>query len=233
MRIFFLALPLFLGPFRAPDNPVVFLVCSWWWASWPFTSLNSWVSWIHKPLWFAPLQIRDLINSCWATANDIYRKKGAAILRLREFWVSQSFRENQKKCGKKPLKWGARPQQESAHQKPIDILEGLLLKMGIDRNSEPHHPIGQSTSFSPPSPPINTQTTTLPQKKEQIAKLCTLDSPFIKQEQKKTAPKNPGAPGAPQGHFECERQYHFFLHFSPKLKTPPPSLVHPTITKIG
>ena len=83
--------------------------------------------------------------------------------------------------------------------------------MGIDRNSEPHHPIGQSTSFSPPSPPINTQTTTLPQKKEQIAKLCTLDSPFIKQEQKKTAPKNPGAPGAPQGHFECERQYERFL----------------------
>ena len=33
VRIFFLALPLFLGPFRAPDNPVVFLVCSWWWAS--------------------------------------------------------------------------------------------------------------------------------------------------------------------------------------------------------
>ena len=98
-----------------------------------------------------------------------------------------------------------------------------MLKMGIDRNSEPHHPIGQSTSFSPPSPPINTQTTTLPQKKEQIAKLCTLDSPFIKQEQKKTAPKNPGAPGAPQGHFECERQYNlknnkksfFFFFYRP------------------
>ena len=92
-----------------------------------------------------------------------------------------------------------------------------MLKMGIDRNSEPHHPIGQSTSFSPPSPPINTQTTTLPQKKEQIAKLCTLDSPFIKQEQKKTAPKNPGAPGAPQGHFECERQY---LQPNPHLSQP-------------